>query len=368
MDQIVIMVKKNLIKIIHPELISSIHYFFYKTRYLLSYVIIGIMSIVLELFIQLQMTILGLNIYLCIITSISIGITFAFFANAYFNFDIPKHKRNQAFLYFSIISAFSSLFQLVITQFLNNLIFTYEQTRIIISGCIFMIAYVLHRNYSFKDFKKVGIAIYANGVDNLFQIHESIGFYPDFIHVDIVDKTMNKDAKDVKTYSLQTMKAFWPNIQIQTHIMSLNPKIYLESVLSHSDVVYIHVDCKNNIKEIFDDIKIRGKKTGLAMTMDNSIDQVLPLLMLSDYVLLLTIKKVGKSGQNFDLGALKKIDKINKLPFRKRFTLCIDGGVNELIINSLKAENVVSGSSVLNSNDPKKQIMRLQTASRYESI
>jgi pentose-5-phosphate-3-epimerase len=296
------------------------------------------------------------------------GITFAFFANAYFNFNIPEHKRNQAFLYFSIISAFSSLFQLIITQFLDDLLFTYEQNRIIISGCLFIIAYFFHRRYSFKDFKKVGIAIYANGVENLVQIYENIGFYLDFIHVDIIDKTMNAQAEDVKTYSLETMRAYWPNKQIQTHIMSLNPKTYLKSVLPHSDVVYIHADCKNNIKEIFDEIKSHGKQTGLALTMDNDIDKVLPLLKLSNYVLLLTIKKIGQSGQKFDINALKKIEIINNLKFRRQFTLCIDGGVNELIINSLKAENVVSGSSVLNNNNPKKQIMRLQTASRYESI
>ena len=47
--------------------------------------------------------------------------------------------------------------------------------------------------------------------------------------------------------------------------------------------------------------------------------------------------------------------------------LCIDGGVNENIVNMLEAENIVSGSSVLKSTNPKRQIMRLQTLGRYET-
>ena len=42
-------------------------------------------------------------------------------------------------------------------------------------------------------------------------------------------------------------------------------------------------------------------------------------------------------------------------------------GVNENIIGILEAENIVSGSSVLKSPDPKRQIMRLQTVGYYEA-
>ena len=62
---------------------------------------------------------------------------------------------------------------------------------------------------------------------------------------------------------------------------------------------------------------------------------------------------------------MNKIRKLNSLSFRNSFTLCIDGGINESIINLIHAENVVSGSSVLDSNNPKEQIMKLQTSNRY---
>ena len=64
----------------------------------------------------------------------------------------------------------------------------------------------------------------------------------------------------------------------------------------------------------------------------------------------------------------KKIEELNKLPFRNDFILCIDGGVNDKIISLLKAENIVSGSAVLNHQTPQKQILRLQTAGRHEML
>ena len=103
------------------------------------------------------------------------------------------------------------------------------------------------------------------------------------------------------------------------------------------------------------------------MTMETRPENVVGLLKKADYVLLLTIPNPGSSGQKFDTEGLKRIKQINNLTFRNNFVLCIDGGVNEKIVTMLEAENIVSGSSVLKSTDPKRQIMRLQTIGRYES-
>ena len=96
--------------------------------------------------------------------------------------------------------------------------------------------------------------------------------------------------------------------------------------------------------------------------------KIISLLKKADYVLLLTIANPGSSGQKFDIVGLDRIKELNSLSFRNRFVLCVDGGVNADIINMLDVENVVSGSSVLKSPNPKKEIMRLQTVGRYESV
>jgi pentose-5-phosphate-3-epimerase len=82
----------------------------------------------------------------------------------------------------------------------------------------------------------------------------------------------------------------------------------------------------------------------------------------------LAIKNPGFSGQKFEMKALELISLINKHKYRSKISLNVDGGVNANNIFLLKSENIVSGSYVLNSKDPKKNIMILQTSSQYEQV
>ena len=110
----------------------------------------------------------------------------------------------------------------------------FEQSRLLISGGFFLIGYFFHIKFSFKDNRKVGVAIYANGYENLNKIYKMIGPYPDFIHVDIVDKTMNLNASDSNLSKLETVKAYWPKHEINTHIMS---KIFFQAEDGIRDVL-----------------------------------------------------------------------------------------------------------------------------------
>ena len=134
-----------------------------------------------------------------------------------------------------------------------------------------MIAYTFHKRYSFKDFKKVGVAIYANGVEDLNNIYRDIGHYPDFIHVDIIDKTMKEDAEDVKTYRMETMKAYWPHTQIQTHIMSYEPSKWLEKVLPYSDVIYIHAEGQDDVESLLQKIGVENMQRRPKLRLGQSI-------------------------------------------------------------------------------------------------
>jgi len=339
----------------------------YRFRFLGLYIAFGLLSLLLEFFIRTYLIRLSFDQILSTLLAVSCGILFAFWTNVKFNFKIPRSRRNQALVYFVIISCFSGFVQWSLNKLLAFEYLSYEWGRLIISGSIFILAYALHRKYSFRDFKKVGVAIYANGVEDLKDIKSKIGQYPDFIHVDIVDKSMSDEADDVKTYRLETMQAYWPNKQIQTHIMSKEPDVWLDQVLPYSDVVFIHVECGEIVEELLKKIKSSGKKAGLALSMDTKPLEVKSLLKKADYILLLTIPIPGKSGQNFDIIGLDRIKELNSLSFRNQFVLCVDGGVDENIIGILAVENIVSGSSVLKNADPKRQIMRLQTAGRYEA-
>ena len=247
----------------HPEFLKFIHVFWYRSRFLSLYIVIGFLSLLLELALRSQLIFLGVHIYLATIISFVMGILFAFFGNTYFNFRIPPARRNRALLYFIAISLLSGVLQWFASQFISGLKLEYNQSRILISGSLFMVAYFLHRRFSFRDFKQVGVAIYANGVEDLQNIHAKIGQYPDFIHVDIVDASFAQGAKDNKTYRMETIRALWPNREIHTHIMSKSPSRWIPEVLRYSDVVYIHWECDEHIETILKQIQKSGKKAGI---------------------------------------------------------------------------------------------------------
>ena len=82
-------------------------------------------------------------------------------------------------------------------------------------------------------------------------------------------------------------------------------------------------------------------------------------------IMVLSIENIGFSGQKFYEGSYKLIDQINNLDNRKQFNLHIDGGVNKQNIKSIKAQYIVSGSAVLNNENPRNAIMVLKTFGKY---
>lgn len=297
-----------------------------------------------------------------------LGVLFAFWINVRYNFKIPKGKRNKAFLFFISISALSVLLNLVFRKELEQLHFSYGQARFLSAGLLFLIAYVLHRKYSFKDFKKVSVAIYANGVEDIESINNLVGSFPDIIHIDIVDHTFGKEDHDTRTYRLEVVKAYWPHKPIHVHVMSKTPSAWIEEVAKYAELIIFHFEIDEDIQGIIDKIKSNNCKVGIALMTNTSVESVLPFVKHIDTLMLLTIAKPGMSGQNFEMSALKKIDLINSWPERGDFDICIDGGVNEKVIGLLNVETVVSGSSVLCHEDPRRQIMRLKTSSSYEQV
>ena len=99
--------------------------------------VIGAISLLLELGLRSQLQFLGIHDYLATAISVILGILFAFFGNTYFNFRIPPARRNRALLYFIGISLLSGVLQWSVSQFINGLKLEYDQSRMLISGSLF---------------------------------------------------------------------------------------------------------------------------------------------------------------------------------------------------------------------------------------
>ena len=133
-----------------------------KFRFFNIFILIGFLSILLELVTYNFLNLFNFNRDLADFFALLVGIIFAFYFNFFYNFEIHRSKIIRAFIIFFIISFFSWFFQKVFGNYLFVKNFSYETTRLLTSGGFFVIGYFFHRQFSFSDFKKVGIAFYVN--------------------------------------------------------------------------------------------------------------------------------------------------------------------------------------------------------------
>ena len=82
------------------------------------------------------------------------------------------------------------------------------------SGLVFIVAYNFHIKFSFQRNKKVGVAIYLDKNENIDEIFSKVGFYPDYIHVDMVDKTMNSTLQPPELKKFSEIKKSGQTIEL----------------------------------------------------------------------------------------------------------------------------------------------------------
>ena len=353
---------------ISSYLSKELTFIFYRFRHVIIYTIIGFFSIICELLLRKFLINISINIVPSTILSIIVGILIAFFLNIKLNFFIKKNLLIKALIYYFLISIFSISLQFFINNFTDfkfNIFYNYEIERLVISGVVFIFAYLLHKRFSFKNSAKLGVAIYASKDSDVHNIFQKIGVYPDFIHVDIVDESFVKDAEPINYKKYEAIKEYWKNKEIHTHLMSKNPSKLIKNVSKFSDLIFVHKEINEDLNEIislFSDLN----KIGIVLHAINDYDDELESIT-SQFrnIMILSIPEAGYSGQKFVEKSFDLISKINEIQKRKKINLFVDGGINRENIKKMNVENIVSGSDVLNSKDPREQIMRLKTFGRY---
>jgi ribulose-phosphate 3-epimerase len=360
--------KKIKNSVLHPELARHGAFLLYRYRFLISYILIGFASIGLEIVLYRGLASLGLPRLAAVGVGLSAGMLFAYWMNVRFNFKVPRVKRTRAFRWFFLISLASAAINFAFRKQMQDWGWGYELSRFVVAGTFFLLGYICHCHFSFRDHKKVGVAIYANGIEDIRGIYNKIGAYPDFIHVDIIDTSFGETVASPASYRLEVIRAYWPDKEIAAHIMSREPTAWLRQVAPFVDTIFVQAEMSESVESVLCLIRAEGKRAGLCITMQTPLETIRPWLPLMDTLMLLTIPIPGKSGQTFDLSALTRIEAINRWPERARITVCVDGGVNEQNVGLLNVEKIVSGSSVLSAPSPTRQIMRLQTCCAYEAL
>lgn len=343
-------------------------FIFYRFRYLINYILIGFLSILVEIFLVHLLE--GANIFflLRIIIGFFGGLLFSFFLNSRLNFRVPRERNLRTFLIFSIVSGFAFGLNLILLKSLSNLFSVeYGYLRILTAAVIFMVSYTIHRNITFDFVKKVGLAVYLNKGEDVSRAFSKVKYYSDFIHIDLVDKSFNKEAKDIDLSLINEINKTWL-LEKFLHIMSKKPLSIIEKLLNFIDVFIFHTDICEDIDVVLDFCKSKGKKVGLVLKPNEEIDSIKKYLHKLDFVQVMGIDSLGESGKDFKIDSLKTLEKLNDLKKVYSFEIIFDGGVKTSNINQINAKYIVSSSELLNSKDPKQSFMELKTSSRYASI
>jgi len=348
----------------------GVNFIIYRYKYLLRYVVIGFGSLICEaLMIELIRKVTGEEVvtYAMIFAGFVSGVVFSFILNSKLNFQVRKERNLRTFKMFLIVSVCSFALNLIVTRFVGAYIplVDYFKTRFFTAGSIFIISYLLHRKYTFTDVKEVGVAVYLSKSENVDDVKKKIGYNCDFIHIDLVDSTYNSSSRDVDIELGEQIRANWPALKKMTHVMSKNPSRWIPQVQAFSDHIIFHYEIDENIDEVIKLIKSFGKKPGIAIFYHTEVDKIVKYLPKLNIVQILGIAQPGKSGQNLDAMALERLEILNDLKYKHRFDICFDGGVKLSNVSKINAKYVVSGSTVLNAQDPVRAIYDLKTNSRY---
>ena len=178
--------------------------------------------------------------------------------------------------------------------------------------------------------------------------------YTDQIHFDIMDGKFTDNKTNIKDIHIEK--------DIDIHLMVLDIKSYVDKVLKYNPkYITFHLEATDNIIENINYIKEKNKKVGLAINPETDIEKIYKYLNKIDLVLLMSVPP-GKGGQKF----IDISQKINKLyNYRKEnnlsFIIEVDGGINNETIKKVqKADVIVCGSYITDSNDYKNQVKLLK--------
>ena len=187
----------------------------------------------------------------------------------------------------------------------------------------------------------------------------------DLIHVDVMDGHFVPNL----TIGPPVIKALRKNcsLKFDVHLMISPVHKYIEAYAdAGADIITIHPEATENLKESILKIKNLNKKVGVSLNPESKIDLIQDLLNEIDLVLIMSVNP-GFGGQKFMPEALEKIKQLKEIQNENNldFDIEIDGGINfdncQLAIDA-GANILVSGTTIFKSNngDIKKNINLLK--------
>ena len=176
----------------------------------------------------------------------------------------------------------------------------------------------------------------------------------DLIHVDVMDGHFVPNLtigppviKNLRKYT---------KLPFDVHLMISPVHKYIENYAeAGADIITIHPEATDNLKESINLIKKFGKKVGVSLNPKTEIQTLLDEIANIDLVLVMSVNP-GSGGQKFMPEVLDKIKELKKIKDdgKYHFDIEVDGGINfsnSKIVLEAGANILVSGTTVFKEND-----------------
>ena len=188
----------------------------------------------------------------------------------------------------------------------------------------------------------------------------------DMIHVDVMDGHFVPNL----TMGPPIIKALRQNTKLpfDVHLMISPVHKYIQDYAdAGADIITIHPEATENLKDSIQYIKSFNKKVGVSLNPETKINLITNLLNEIDLVLIMSVNP-GFGGQKFIPEVLEKIKELKKIKDQEnlKIDIEIDGGINfdnnKLAIEA-GANILVSGTTIFKNNNGniKKNIDLLKT-------
>ena len=188
----------------------------------------------------------------------------------------------------------------------------------------------------------------------------------DLIHIDVMDGHFVPNITIGPDVIHKLRKS--TSLPFDVHLMISPVDDFIKNFAeAGADIITIHPEATKNLENSIKKIKSYGKKAGVSLNPETSVDKVLPVINLIDLVLIMSVNP-GFGGQKFINHTLEKVKILRKEIDLKKLALEIeiDGGINFENANLAKKAGVnilVSGTTIFKENggNLKKNIQLLKT-------
>ncbi len=188
----------------------------------------------------------------------------------------------------------------------------------------------------------------------------------DLIHIDVMDGHFVPNITIGPEVISKLRK--YTSLPFDVHLMISPVHKYIQDYAdAGANIITIHTEATENLKESIKHIKKLGKKVGVSLNPETKTDIVMKFLTEIDLILIMSVHP-GFGGQKFIPEVINKIKELNNIKTKKniKFDIEVDGGIdfnNAKLVAEARANILVSGTTIFKNNngDIKRNIETLRS-------